>query len=198
MCKFWSNVDDLGGKVATSLIDLTSRHPRTGWVRGDSAVSKATVDEITDLSRERRRLQDEVDRLRSQANIVTQHRIAYLMELKVSTLLVKDELRSLKRDVSVLEFFVTMHMLFAGTGSNSEEAGQRFAAALGISTLPHGSQTILDVLSSNNLIDVIFREGRRPIYRLTDYGKDFVVLAGMRVSAGDEPKPVSASPAAAL
>lgn len=35
LCKHWKNADDLAAKVSTSLYQLITDRPRTGWVRGD-------------------------------------------------------------------------------------------------------------------------------------------------------------------
>ncbi|QND50127.1 DUF4062 domain-containing protein [Rhizobium lusitanum] len=63
LVKFWKNSDDLGGKVALALNELTRQKPRTGWVRADSIPSKDVLEELSRLSEERRHLQSEVEKL---------------------------------------------------------------------------------------------------------------------------------------
>lgn len=48
-CKFWSNAEDLGGKVSRSLIQLRKRHPSPGWVPGRFAATEAMLREIQEL-----------------------------------------------------------------------------------------------------------------------------------------------------
>lgn len=36
-CKYWSNADDLGGKVSRAMINLRKSHPSDGWVPGSFA-----------------------------------------------------------------------------------------------------------------------------------------------------------------
>jgi hypothetical protein len=63
LVKFWKNSDELGGRVALALNELMRQKPRMGWVRADSLPSKNVMDELANLSDERRRLQDEVEQL---------------------------------------------------------------------------------------------------------------------------------------
>jgi hypothetical protein len=49
MTKSYSSPEDLGGKVARSLSQLRKTHPRSGWVRGDQAMTPETRTEIAEL-----------------------------------------------------------------------------------------------------------------------------------------------------
>jgi hypothetical protein len=48
-CKFWSNSEDLGGKVSRSIVQLRKKHPSPGWVPGRYAASEAMLREIQEL-----------------------------------------------------------------------------------------------------------------------------------------------------
>lgn len=48
-CKFWSNPEDLGGKVSRSLIQLRKRHPSPGWVPGKYAATGSMLREMQEL-----------------------------------------------------------------------------------------------------------------------------------------------------
>jgi hypothetical protein len=48
-CKFWSNAEDLGGKVSRSLIQLRKKHPSLGWVPGKYAATEAMLREIQEF-----------------------------------------------------------------------------------------------------------------------------------------------------
>lgn len=45
-CKFWSDANDLGGKVSRSLIQLKKRHPSEGWVPGRYAADQKMLSEV--------------------------------------------------------------------------------------------------------------------------------------------------------
>lgn len=68
MCDFWQTDDELATKVAVALPKLFHRTPRTGWVRGNTAMTPEVANEIAASSRENRALREELDLLRS--NIV--------------------------------------------------------------------------------------------------------------------------------
>lgn len=48
-CKYWSNAEDLGGKVSRSLINLKKTNPSDGWVPGKFAIDDKTLLEIETL-----------------------------------------------------------------------------------------------------------------------------------------------------
>lgn len=49
MCKDWKNVDELGGVVSRSLVQLIKNNPRIGWIRADSGEGEGFLQEIQRL-----------------------------------------------------------------------------------------------------------------------------------------------------
>lgn len=68
LCDFWSNPDELTTKVTVALFKAFQRHPRTGWVRADKAVTPQISAEIVNLSKENRELRLELEQLRAKLN----------------------------------------------------------------------------------------------------------------------------------
>ncbi len=52
LVQFWSNADDLNGKVAVSLTKTIKTYPAIGWVRGDTPTNEETLQEINELRKE--------------------------------------------------------------------------------------------------------------------------------------------------
>lgn len=64
LCKYWSSPDDLAIKVSTSLAHSFIINPQMGWIRGNQAVSPQVAEELVALTRENRKLKDELEELR--------------------------------------------------------------------------------------------------------------------------------------
>ena len=52
LVQFWSNADDLNGKVAVSLTKTIKTYPAIGWVRGNTTTNIETLQEINELRKE--------------------------------------------------------------------------------------------------------------------------------------------------
>lgn len=52
LVQFWSNADDLNGKVAVSLTKTIKTYPAIGWVRGNTPANEETLQEINELRKE--------------------------------------------------------------------------------------------------------------------------------------------------
>lgn len=52
LVQFWSNADDLNGKVAVSLTKTIKTYPAIGWVRGNTPTNEETLQEINALRKE--------------------------------------------------------------------------------------------------------------------------------------------------
>ena len=50
--QFWSNADELNGKVAVSLTKTIKTYPAVGWVRGNTPTNEETLQEINELRKE--------------------------------------------------------------------------------------------------------------------------------------------------
>jgi hypothetical protein len=60
---FWSNKDELHGKLSISLIKTMNGSPRIGWARADEAINSEVTKELTRLSLENSNLRQQLDRL---------------------------------------------------------------------------------------------------------------------------------------
>ena len=60
---FWSNKEDLHGKVSISLIKTMNANPRVGWTRSDEAIGPEVTKEISRLSAENARLRGNIEKL---------------------------------------------------------------------------------------------------------------------------------------
>lgn len=68
LVKFWSNADDLNGKVAVSLTQTIKMYPSNGWVRANLQSSTESLHEINMLRKKIERLEDENIKLRNLSN----------------------------------------------------------------------------------------------------------------------------------
>lgn len=66
MNDFWKTTEELARKVAVALPKNMLRHPRTGWVRADQAVSPEMTAELLKLNTENRELRSEIEELKKQ------------------------------------------------------------------------------------------------------------------------------------
>jgi hypothetical protein len=187
MCKFWQNGDDLGSKVVTSLWGLFESNPRVGWVRGDSVASNEAVDEIASLSKERRSLQEELEKIKKELSSVNfnneyQARVSKLGLISSSDQLEMSSATRCENDISIMELLYYTYQRLS-LGVNVSDANAIISGTLRTAT-DHGprnvdSQNILSLLAANDLIDVRFSQqtaldGRLytdKIYILSDYGK---------------------------
>lgn len=64
LVSFWSTKEDLGGKVSRSLIKLITTNPRPGWIRTSETVGPEVVSEMSRLSSENARLNDENEQIK--------------------------------------------------------------------------------------------------------------------------------------
>lgn len=65
MCKFWTNADDLAGKVSLSLDYQTKHHPRIGWIRANKVASEEANNTIIKLEEENQKLKEQINFLSS-------------------------------------------------------------------------------------------------------------------------------------
>lgn len=63
MANFWRTEIELAGQVQTALIKSFTRHPRTGWVRGNQAASPQVASEMAALSQENRELKKQLEQI---------------------------------------------------------------------------------------------------------------------------------------
>ena len=73
MCKNWSTPHELGSVVARSLNQLKKKHPGVGWVRGDQVPEREATAEILDLRKQVERLENMLQKVRTEAPPGTEH-----------------------------------------------------------------------------------------------------------------------------
>lgn len=60
VCKYWTNPDDLGGKVSRSINQAIKRQPTEGWIQGRYAANEGLIAELMNLRAENDRLSSAV------------------------------------------------------------------------------------------------------------------------------------------
>lgn len=60
---FWTSADDLYGKSSVALVKAFTSNPRTGWIRGSSALGPEVTAEISRLSAENASLRAQLSRV---------------------------------------------------------------------------------------------------------------------------------------
>lgn len=66
-CKYWSNAEDLGGKVSRAMSAALKLSPALGWVRADQAKTIADVERTSALQQRVSELEKELERYRRAA-----------------------------------------------------------------------------------------------------------------------------------
>lgn len=185
LVKYWSNADQLGARVTTTLVEMFRENPRPGWVRGDTASSAAALDEIARLSDEKRKMQEELERFRTAGALSPSADIAHRLRL-LSALKLPDYIKDATGncDLTLLEAFVMTSRVFAG-GATAYEVGEGLKKlGVGYSFDFDALAPFLAELSANNLISLSYVQGgsdgritSRKTYHLTEYGKEFLIFA---------------------
>jgi len=202
MAKHWKNADELGARVVTALVAMMDTYPRVGWVRADSVATEAALNEIAKLSEERRALQEELEKykaaegnLRVPADI--QHRISTLAKMRATDLIQYEPHYvgpKWNSEMSLMGLFLKIYRKF-GADCSAWEAYQIIAEMLGIvRDYSISFQDILDEYAAHNLIESIYvqRSGLGDKlttdrhYKLTQYGKDLALYAGLEASASPD------------
>lgn len=182
LIKYWKNGDELALRVTQTLFEMTRDTPRTGWVRADSVPSPHVLEELTKLSEEKRQLQEKLaafeqtETLKVPADVV--HRIG---ELEMTFLNQYFEGYEAEDDIPcLLDVFLNIHKMLAAGAENYQ---------IGQAILKHYPKTEMDYFNtiefmneicSHNLADssnIVVGDRQKAIYRLTTYGKDFVMYA---------------------
>lgn len=68
LVNFWSNAEDLHGKVSIALMKQMNTNPQTGWVRASEDISPAVTAELTRLSTENATLRQQLGKALAQAD----------------------------------------------------------------------------------------------------------------------------------
>lgn len=65
LIQFWTNKDDLHGKISISLIKTMNTNPRIGWTRANQSIGANVTKELTRLSAENSILREELEKIKS-------------------------------------------------------------------------------------------------------------------------------------
>jgi hypothetical protein len=186
MAKHWRNADELGSRVVTALVEMMATYPRVGWVRADSVAPEAALQEIAKLSDEKRGLQSELKKYKSMETSLrtpadVKHRMSKLSKQMAHEYVSSNAGNwtfSCANEISILDIFLIAYPIFALHGE-LYLLNQKIHEALGISEF--GSSRIevselLAQLGANGLIEPV-HTGNIARYKLTDYGKQFLMYA---------------------
>ncbi|WP_050563522.1 DUF4062 domain-containing protein [Rhizobium leguminosarum] len=183
LSKFWTNPDDLSGKVALALHELFRDKPRNGWVKASTVPSMQVMEEISRLSEEKRLLQEKLSALSGNTSITVPPDVVYrIQEMSMSFINeyfdgyhIEDEL------ASVLDMFLACHKRLA-IGCAPYELIQtlrlHFDKIEG--TDMEDVAKLLAEFSSHNLVEFTQtpkKNGINTTFHLTTYGKDFAMYA---------------------
>jgi hypothetical protein len=64
LCKEWTTTHELGAVVSRSITQLMKRHPRVGWIPANRASDPAATQELLELTKKIRALEEELQRVR--------------------------------------------------------------------------------------------------------------------------------------
>jgi hypothetical protein len=199
MAKHWRNADELGSRVLTALVEMMATYPRVGWVRADAVAPEAALQEIAKLSEEKRNLQSELANFKMmQASLRTPIDVKYRMKVlsnKTAADFIgprgdapsREGISFSSNELSILDLFLLNYDIFANHAS-IYVIRQCFYEALGVhgaSILDIDISDILAQLSANALIEPD-TTGSTPRYKLTDYGKQFLMYADLERSESQE------------
>lgn len=198
MAKHWKSADELGSRVVTALVEMMGRYPRVGWVRANSVATEAALSELAKLSDERRALQEELEKYKAAEGALKvpadiRHRISALARTRAADLI---EYRADHRgtpcssEMSLMELFLKVYRKF-GADCSQWAAYDVIAEWLGANrNYGMSFQPILDEYAAHNLIEFIYVQGNRfgelisdRHYKLTQYGKELALYAGLEAPA---------------
>lgn len=190
MVKFWKNGDSLGSMVLSTLYGMFVSDPRDGWVKGNSVATEAALNEISKLSEEKRSLQEQVEKYKSKEYIIVpadiQYRIDMLSNIDACTAQAFPPGQNANRGHSLTSLFISMSRNFA-RDLYYHSAGFVVNSIIEADVDMNVVDEILAEFTTHNLIEKIYIKNDRinftdAVYRLTDYGKQFVLYAGMAAS----------------
>lgn len=191
---FWSNKEDLHGKVSISLIKTMNTHPRIGWTRSDEAIGPEITKEMSRLSTENANLRNEVEKLKrvndSQADKVKE--VARIMFGTNRSLRVKESITLAWEDSA--EYTSTLFNLFEFIAPNLINESSNSSIAIDIAFRLHGNKYCLEFpIPTNMILDLITdfialeliepSKKKHPVsdnekyWTLTILGKDFIKKA---------------------
>ena len=149
---FWSNKEDLHGKVSISLIKTMNANPRIGWTRSDEAISPEVTKEISRLSAENANLRRDVEKLRkvkdSQENKIKE--VARIMFGNNRVLRVRESAATSWEDSP--EYKATLFNLFEYAAPNLINENSNSSIAIDIAFNLHGNKFSQETPIPTNMI----------------------------------------------
>lgn len=181
LVKYWRNKDDLAGKVAMAISELTRQKPRTGWVRADKLPSKDVLNEIAQLSEERRALQQKVELLSSSERLVIpvdyQWRIRRLSEASIESVLAWDEGKGVK---GLLDLFLELDFVLV-QDPDVYDLAEHFRDFVAYELEEYEIESVMNEYIKHGQLDRNAVLGKTAAavskYHLTDRGKQFLMYA---------------------
>ncbi|MER9107555.1 DUF4062 domain-containing protein [Mesorhizobium sp. M0848] len=181
LVKYWRNKDDLAGKVAMALNELTRQKPRTGWVRADNLPSAQVLAELALLSEEKRSLQQQVERLTGE-DVLTipgdyMWRIRRLEEESIESVLAWKEDQGTK---PLLDLFLELDFVLVRS-PDTDDLKEHFRDFVNYELEVCELESVMNEYVKHGLLDAntIFNGHAEPVstYHLTDRGKQFLMYA---------------------
>lgn len=181
MVRFWKNADELGGKVATALIEQMRVTPRVGWVRADSVASPKVLEELAALSDERRVLQDRLALLGDDERLrIPDHAVWRIKEFLSRCVSELNDYQYIEGELNLLDIFEYVAPLLA-EGCRPKDIKEQMEAVENVVYEMEVADTFLRELISNNIVQVQtfypngYGAGELKTYFLSDYGKEFLM-----------------------
>lgn len=153
---FWSNKEDLHGKVSISLIKAMNANPRVGWTRSDEAIGPEVTKEMSRLSTENANLRNEIERLKktkdNQVDKVKE--VARIMFGNKRNLRVKESTTLAWEDAT--EYTATLFNLFKFIAPNLINESSNYNISIDIAFNLHGNKFCQECpIPTNMILDLI-------------------------------------------
>ncbi|MDE4455349.1 DUF4062 domain-containing protein [Psychrobacter sp. DAB_AL62B] len=149
---FWSNKEDLHGKVSISLIKTMNANPRVGWTRSDEAIGPEVTKEISRLSAENAHLRRDIEKLKkaknSQENKVKE--VARIMFGNKRSLRVRESTATPWEDSH--EYINTLFSIFRYIAPNLINESSNSSIAIDIAFNLHGNKYSQETPIPTNMI----------------------------------------------
>lgn len=184
LVKFWDNADDLAGKVALAMFELTKEKPRTGWVKADAVPSEQVLAQMSLLVADNHELRKRLSELSSDNSRLILPAESVWRINKLASLYLADVYRTdsgLQSDYAMLIVFLEMSKSLA-LGIENWRAGEILQSDFDVPEDDYNkTEAVLAEFASIGLIDFVHvpqeKGWPKKIYQLTPYGKEFLVHA---------------------
>lgn len=174
LVQYWSDEKDLALKVNTALSHLFRRNPQVGWVRANTVPSSRALEEIAQLSEEKRSLQKKVDEFTTQSGGIGYDERRRLEELSRSPSADLLELPHETANMDMLTLYMTLHRALS-IGQTDRELRRKIRQLYSLrNEEKFNMDAVMAEFSRLHLVEFDIENGMRN-YWLTDYGKDIAL-----------------------